>query len=179
MKLRPHLANLHFVALSLILLAAPTTAGDRATAHETLAALAGDFVLTSTFWPEPGAPPEISELPARREPALDGRALRVDVGPDAGGFLGSGLMGFDDHDGRYWYVWTDTSAHGVATLRGDLDALGSGSFEGVTPTPYGPTPLRVEIRFDGAEEVHDYFVPGRSGGEVRMLELRYRRRAVD
>ncbi len=145
--------------------------------HRTLDALAGTFELTSTFWTDPAARPETSTLPARRELILGGRVLRLEVGPDAGGFLGSGLMGFDNATGAFWYAWTDTSTTGLSHLTGTLDARGAGTLEGMTPTPFGPTPLRVEIRFEGADEVHDYFVSDSSGAELRMLALRYRRAA--
>lgn len=145
------------------------------TGHETLARLAGSYDLTATFWPEPGAAPEVSQLPSRRELILGGRALRLEVGPDADGFRGSGLMGFDNVAESFWYVWTDTSTTGMSSLTGRLGAAGSGTLEGETPTPFGAAPLRVEIRFDGVEEVHEHYVPNGSGGEHRMLELRYRR----
>lgn len=143
--------------------------------HETLASLAGEFELTATFWPAPGAPAEVSTLPARRELALDGRVLRLEVGPDAGGFRGSGLMGYDNVAGAFWYVWTDTSTTGLTSLEGKLDGAGTGTLAGPTATPFGPAPLRVESRFEGGVEVHDHFVPDQAGGEHRMLELRYRR----
>ena len=141
-----------------------------------LAALAGEYRLTSTFWPEPGGEPMVSELPARRELILGGRALRLEVGPDPRGFVGAGLSGYDRAGERFWYAWTDSSTSGVAILYGRLDAAGSGSFEGHTPTPGGPVPLRVQIRRDGAAEIHDYFSPAPDGGELRWLELRYERR---
>ena len=143
--------------------------------HATLAELAGDFELTATFWPEPGASADVSILPARRELLLGGRALRLEVGPDPGGFRGHGLMGFDNVDGAFWYVWTDTSTTGLTRLSGRLDGGGSGLLEGPTPTPFGAVPLRVEIRFEGGVEIHDHYVPAADGGEHRMLELRYRR----
>ncbi len=146
--------------------------------HATLASLAGSYTLTATFWAEPAAAPQVSELPARRELILGGRALRLEVGPSARGFLGTGLMGFDNVDDSFWYVWTDTSTTGVSSLDGRLGKRGEGILEGQTPTPSGATPLRVEIRFDGAIEIHDHYVSDGGGGEHRMLELRYQRAAL-
>lgn len=144
--------------------------------HRALESLAGDYDLVSTFWSAPGAEPEISRLPASRRVILGGRALRLDVGPDAGGFVGTGLMGHDNQTGRTWYVWTDTSTTGLSLLDGTVDARGAGTLEGETPTPFGRSPLRVEIRHEGDVEIHDYYLP-HPGGEAafRMLELRYRR----
>lgn len=171
----PTLATLP-ILLTLALLSPPAAPADNALGdgHATLATLAGAFELTASFWPDPTAPPEVSELPARRQLILGGRALSLEVGPDAGGFRGSGLMGFDNQAGSFWYVWTDTSTTGLSSLTGTLDAGGAGTLEGVTPTPFGPAALRVEIRFEGSEEIHDHYVPG-PDGEVRLLELRYRR----
>lgn len=145
--------------------------------HELLAGLAGELELTSRFWLDPAGEPELSVLPARRRMILDGRVLELEAGPDAGGFRGRGMMGFDNTTGRYWYVWTDTSATGVATLTGELAEDGSGELSGMRPTAFGPAPLRIEIRREGGVEVHDYFEPGAGGGEVRFLELRYQPRA--
>lgn len=140
-----------------------------------LAALVGEFDLTSTFWPTPDGPPQVSHLPARRSLALDGRVLEIDVGPSARGFTGTGLLGWDGLEERFWYTWVDTSSSGVAHLHGERRADGSGRFEGQTPTPGGYFPLRVEIRREGGVEIHDYFGPSADGREYRWLELRYSR----
>ncbi|MDX1503544.1 MAG: DUF1579 family protein [Thermoanaerobaculia bacterium] len=188
-------SHLPLAALALALLALPVrggaerseTAADPALeavlraatpgpAHRLLAALAGDYRLTATHWLDPAGEPEVSVLPARRELVLGGRALRLEVGPDEGGFAGTGLTGYDNATRQFWYTWADTSSTGLAILRGTLDASGSGRFEGEDPTPEGPAPLVVQVRREGETEVHDYFSPGPDGRPVRWLELRYERR---
>ena len=165
------------VTMSALGLAAVSAAAAAARApsaeHAVLVRLAGEYTLTARFRPAPGDEPIVSHLPARRSLILDGRVLWLEVGPDSWGFRGTGLMGYDVAERRFWYVWTDTSTTGIASLQGSLELDGAGRFEGTRPTPEGPTPLRVEIRREGRGEAHDYFVPAGRGDEHRYLELRY------
>lgn len=141
--------------------------------HALLAGLAGQYTLTARFWPDPRSEPVESQLPARRSLILEGRVLQIEVGPDARGFRGTGLMGYDEGEERFWYVWTDTSTTGVSFLEGSLDPSGAGRLEGSRPTPGGRAPLRIQIRRRGLSEVHEYRTPAEPDGEVRYLELRY------
>lgn len=141
--------------------------------HATLCTRTGDYRLTSRFWYAPGSDPETSRLPATRESILGGRVIRLEVGPDARGFRGSGMSGFDNTTREHWYVWTDNLTTGVATLRGTLDADGTGSLRGTRPTPYGPAPVEIVIELDGDAEIHTYYGPSGHGGRARFMELRY------
>ncbi len=141
-------------------------------ARATLAARAGEYRLTVKFWPVPDGEPQVSTLDTRRRMILKGRVLQSEVGPDGSGFEGTGMTGFDEATGRFWYVWTDTSSGGVSVLEGTLHDRG-GTLEGTQSTPRGPSPLRVEIRREGSREVHDYWVPGEDGRTVRSLELTF------
>lgn len=145
----------------------------------------GEFELLSTFWPAPGAEPIVTRQRARRSLILNGRVLRLDVVPlaadfddlrpgqalPATGFFGTGLEGYDESTGESWYVWTDTSATGVAVLTGRSSSDG-GTYRGTTPTASGPKALRVEVRRDGRKEIHTYHL-GEGESAHEMLELRY------
>lgn len=149
--------------------------------HQALATLGGAWKMTTTYWLDPSAPPEVSEGRAERRMILGGRVLeeRVDGQMMGDTFQGIAQTGYDNVTGRYWATWTDDMSTGITLLYGrDDPASGQMVFEGETSDPMtgGLSPMRIESRMEGEDrEVSTFFMPGPDGQMVKTMQIVYER----
>lgn len=151
--------------------------------HAELAALAGTWAMTTTWWMAPDSPPQVSQGTAVRTMILEGRVLEERVSsPEMFGQPYEGLAhtGYDNVTGAYWGTWTDNMSTGVVLTSGRWDdAAGMFVFEGESSDPLtgGRVPMRIESRrMDGADrEVAVFFFPGPDGQMFKAMEIVYER----
>ena len=149
--------------------------------HAALADLEGSWTVTSTWWMEPGAEPQVSQGSAERTMIYDGRVLEETFHGDMGGqpFEGLATVGYDNVTGRFWTTWIDSMSTGVTLLYGDYDeAEGTWTWEGETPDPMsgGLITMRIESRMDGPDrETNTFYMTGPDGDMVRTMEMVYER----
>lgn len=147
--------------------------------HEKLAAMAGTWTFTGTFWMAPGAPPETSTGRAEREMTLGGRVLAERVESELMGqrFEGLGLSGFDRVSGRYWGTWNDNMGTGLMIAEGTCAEDGSCEFTGTWNDPMlgGPKTVRMTMKSGPDREVHAMYDKAPDGTEFKSMELVYTR----
>ena len=159
------------------MMAAWQAAGTPGPEHAKLAATAGTFKVTAKSWHQPGGEPEVSEGTAVRTMTLAGRVLEERFTGSMMGapFEGLGRTGYDNVTDTYWSTWTDNMMTALILFKGTMGDDGSSSFEGDMPDPMsgGMTHMRIETHKEGDKEVHEFFMPGPDGSEMKGMELVY------
>jgi hypothetical protein len=94
--------------------------------HKTLEVMAGSWTFTTKFWLEPGKEPQTSRGTAERKMIMGGRFLQDEVAGEMFGkpFLGHGLTGYDNSQGKYVGSWVDNFGTGIAHSVGTADESG-------------------------------------------------------
>ena len=128
--------------------------------HAELAAMAGDWSFSGTFWMAPDAPPQESKGVVHRTMVLGGRVMTETVVSEMMGekFEGLGMMGFDNVSGMYWGTWNDNMGTGLMTSTGTCTA-GKCEFKGSYNCPMigGPKTIRMTSVQEPNREVHVAF----------------------
>jgi len=147
--------------------------------HERLAAMAGNWTFSGTFWMAPEAPPETSTGTAEREMTLGGRVLVERVKSEMMGqpFEGFGLSGFDNVSGKYWGTWNDNMGTGLMIAQGTCAEDGTCEFTGTWNDAMvnGPKTVRMTMKADADREVHAMYDKAPDGTEFKSMELVYTR----
>ncbi len=153
--------------------AAPAT-----TPRAQLAALAGQWSVQQSLWPDPALAPVVDHGTASWTMVLGGRHLRQDLRiASRPPFEGLGYIGYDDALGRYDSSWMDTNFTGMILAHGHYDAASrSYTFVGAMTGKDGePIPMREVMQVAD----HDHFVcryyETRHGRESLVVRLEYTR----
>jgi Protein of unknown function (DUF1579) len=94
--------------------------------HKKLEPMAGEWTYTAKFWMAPDAPPMDMKGTATRKMIMDGRFLQDEVVNSGDGmpFKGCGLMGYDNHLGKYVMTWIDSMSTSIMQATGEVSADG-------------------------------------------------------
>ncbi len=150
--------------------------------HEKLASVVGMWDATTKYWPAPGAPAQESKATCRYRSVLGGRFVQQDY---RGTYMnipyrGMGLMGYDKLKKEYVSVWVDSMGTGMMTQTGTLKDKGQSIIftgEATDPMTGQKKKYYSVIRIESPEKhVHEMYVEGPDGNEVKMLEITYTRR---
>lgn len=103
--------------------AATTARNDPGPELARLDALAGQWTVRQSMWPDPARPPVVDRGEATLTPVLGGRHLRQELRIDSpkGAFHGLGYLGFDDAAQRYDSLWMDVNFNGMILAHGRYD----------------------------------------------------------
>lgn len=149
--------------------------------QQRLAALAGDWQVTQSLWPDPSAAPVTDHGQATFSMVLGGRQLAQQLHiASATPFDALGYIGFDNTAGRFHASWMDTNFTGLLLLHGDYDAArATYAFRGQMLGP-GKSAEPIAVRevmhvVDAGHFTVDYFET-RQGHEAHVVSLDYRRR---
>lgn len=147
--------------------------------HADLAAMAGSWEFTGSFWGAPDQQPIASSGTAERSMILGGRVIVEKVTSEIMGmpFEGLGMTGYDNVTGRYWSTWTDNMSTGVMTSTGSCE---NSSCE-FTSTASDPMTGQLSTgklvsAHEADREVHAMYLKGPDGKEWKSMELIYTRR---
>jgi hypothetical protein len=152
--------------------------------HKLLDRMAGRWETVSTYWKAPGAPPVESKGTAERKWILDGRFMmeELDGGVLVMPFRGVGLYGFDAFEKKYTSAWLDTTSTAICTYLGVYDEKKDlVDFVGDYGDPWTGEKKRIRgvTRFMGHDKhALELYLPKEGGGEHKLLEIVYTRRAV-
>lgn len=147
--------------------------------HAWLAAMAGSWDFTATFWMKPGDPPTSSAGKAERSMILGGRVMTERVTSEMMGmpFEGFGMTGFDNVSRKYWGTWNDNMTTGVMSSTGtcerDRCEFQASAYDPVTGKLMT---TRMTSEHAADREVHAMYGPGPDGKEFKTMELVYTRR---
>lgn len=147
--------------------------------HAWLAAMAGGWDFTASFWMRPGDPPTTSTGRAERSMMLGGRVMVEKVTSEMMGqpFEGFGMMGFDNVGWKYWGTWNDNMTTGVmsstGTCRNSKCEFQSTAYDPVTGKLMT---ARTTSEHAADREVHAMYSAGPDGKEFKTMELVYTRR---
>ena len=147
--------------------------------HQWLASMAGSWEVTTTFWMQPGGPPQSSTGIAERSMILGGRVMMEKVTSTMMGmpFEGMGLTGFDNVAGHYLGTWQDNMGTGVMVSTGkcadqhcDFTAAYNDPISGKAKS------YRMTSDYAGDHETFNMFDTGPDGKEFKSGELVYTRK---
>jgi len=150
--------------------------------HELMARSVGEWKVTVTFWPAPGAPPSVSEGAASVKTIMGGRYLFEEfhgATPD-GPFEGLGVTGFDNIKKRFVSIWVDSMSTGIMRAEGTASEDGKVlSFTGESPDPvagaYKQQRSTTTIIDDNTHRF-EIFEKAPDGAEYRNMEILYERK---
>lgn len=156
--------------------------------HAALAGLIGQWKVTTTVWPGPGAPALTFDGTVTKSWALGKRFVREDLtsaGPGGDELRGLGFVGFDKGAGRYQGMYMATDRTGMVSYSGTASVGKAGvvtfTYEGIQSDPLGKAPamkFKMVVTVDGPDRhtlTQFYFVPGM--GEVRAFQMVHTRAA--
>ena len=153
-------------------------AGAPGTEHATLAKTEGEYDIKIKSWMEPGQPPMEEGGTATRKMELDGRVLVEHVHSTMMGqpFMGHGMMGYDNVNGKYWSTWNDNMSTALFVGSGSCDAKNVCSFKGTMTDPLTKKQqtTRMTTRWTSPTvEVFEMYGPDPKGKEYKMMEITY------
>jgi hypothetical protein len=149
--------------------------------HQLLGRSVGNWNFTSSWWPNPEAPPTKSEGTATYEMILGGRYLKETVRSEMRGesFEGIGYTGYDNVKKSFVSTWMDNMSTGILVSEGSWDA------ETKTYTWHGDyvdvmtgksKQMRVINRIESADrQVAEFFDTNPDGREYKSMEIIYTR----
>jgi hypothetical protein len=147
--------------------------------HADLATRVGTWDVEGVFWMEPGAEPTKSKGISVFRSVLGGRCLVQEFEGEMMGepFSGFGFHGFDNHKREWWYVWADSMATNYMTAKGPDPKAGAPiEYRGTWEAPWGTTKSRDIVTAVGPDEFRMEMHMDMGAGEMKMMELTYRRR---
>jgi hypothetical protein len=147
--------------------------------HKLLSQYLGRWKTETKFWKDPTLPPEITRGSSTFTPILGGRFIQQEhKGTFMGApFSGSGVIGFDNGQGKFVSSWMDSSGTGLMTSSGVLDSSGrsiamTGSFFCPLMKDWVKT-REVMSLVDNKSFMLEMFALDDTGKETRMLEILY------
>lgn len=149
--------------------------------HADLAKMAGTWSAKVSYWPAPGAPPEISEGVSENKMILGGRYLEQRFNGSMMGapFEGIGYTGYDNVSKRYFGTWVDSMSTGIMTSWSKAGPDGMHTMEGTFWDPISGKEVKTtdKIIVRGPDEhVFEMWGPDKKGKTYRMMEIVYTRK---
>ena len=151
--------------------------------HKRMAAMAGDWVVDSSMWMAPGAPPMTSKGTSTCQMVLGGRYLIENYKSEFMGeaFEGMLIQGYDNLQKRNFNIWIDNLSTWPTIAMGQTNDKGVSEMGGVMydlSTPAG-RPFRQVIdasRVDATK--FEMFDSTPDGSEFRMMQMDYKRKGA-
>ena len=149
-------------------------------AHEKLAAMAGSYTLTATWWEDPNAPPQHSTSEVKRKMIMGGRYLVEEVGGEMYGqpFSGMGITGYDNTAEKYVTTWLDNMSTGLFIMTGNYDEAGNLVWWGKYTDPVSKATMKmkgVTVVVSDTEERYEMYIVNEDGSEWKTAEMTYQR----
>ena len=132
------------------------------------------------YWMEPGKPPMESTGTCEQKMILDGRFLQQEFSGDMMGspFTGIGVIGYDNHTGKYVSTWMDTMGTGIYYFEGTAGADG----KTITQKSNYDDPVQGPVEWRSVTRIVDdntlefeMYSTDKSGKEQKMTEMTYTR----
>lgn len=152
--------------------------------HEELHDTAGVWLVESTHWMDPAAPPERSQMIAQITPIMGGLFMHetitgvIDMGTPAA-WAGTSITGYDNAKGRHVFVWFDSMNSSITLGYGDATGPDSYAFEYemYDPMTGEMRPMRNTVeRVSDDEMVFEMYTKKDAGADwFRTLKLEYAR----
>jgi hypothetical protein len=155
-------------------------AGTPGAPHKLLAGMAGSWSTRIKTWMGPDSPPMEWTGSCEQKMLLGGRYLQQDFAGEMMGspYKGIGFTGYDNHTRKYVSTWMDSMSTGIMCFEGTAGADG----RTITQTArhddpvQGPMQWRTVTRIvDDRTFLFEMYSTGKSGKEVKMMEITYTR----
>lgn len=149
--------------------------------HELLSKMAGSWDTRSKCWMGPDEPYMETVGTSEQRMILGGRYLQQEFNSDMmwGPFNGLGILGYDNHTGKYVSTWVDTMSTGILFFEGTADGDGRTiTQESRYDDPVlGPVTYRAVTRIvDDQTFNFEMYFTDKGGKEVKMMEMVYTRK---
>jgi hypothetical protein len=149
--------------------------------HEVLKAMVGTWDMAGKSWMSPAVEPAVWDGKAEKKMILGGRYLQEDVHSEMMGqpFTGLGIVGYDNVQNKYIWIWLDDMSTGIMVSEGDADESGKtltlvGDY--VNPmTQLTETAKTVVHVIDNDNHTVDMYMKGPDGAEYKSMEIAYTR----
>jgi hypothetical protein len=149
--------------------------------HKQLASMAGSWTCRTRTWMGPDSPPMEWTGTSEQKMLLGGRYLQQEFSGEMMGspYNGIGFTGYDNHTRKYVSTWMDSMSTGLMYFEGTAGADG----KTITQTAryddpvQGPMQWRTVTRIvDDNTFLFEMYSTGKSGKEVKMMEITYTRK---
>jgi hypothetical protein len=148
--------------------------------HKLLAGMAGSWSVKSMCSMEPGKPPMESTGTSEQKMILGGRFLLQEFSGEVMGspFTGIGVIGYDNHAGKYMSTWMDTMGTGIYYFEGTAGADRKTITQkcSCNDPVQGPVEWRSVTRIVDDDTLEfEMYSTDQSGKEQKMAEMTYTR----
>jgi hypothetical protein len=149
--------------------------------HKLLASMTGIWTTRTKSWCEPGKPPMESTGTCEQKMLLGGRYLQQEFSGEMMGspFAGIGVTGYDNHTKKYVSTWMDSMSTGIFLFEGTASADG----KTITQASKNDDPVQGPMEWRSVTRIVDdntiefeMYGTGKSGKEVKMMEITYTRK---
>lgn len=149
--------------------------------HARMASRVGSWSTTTKEWTDPKEPPAESTGSCEHTMLLGGRFLRQECSGDMMGqpYTGIGILGYNNYTKKYVSTWMDSMGTGIFYMEGKADKAGHTiTHRGRYDDPMeGAMKLRAVTKIvDADHEIFEMFGTGKSGKEMKMMEIVYTRK---
>jgi len=151
--------------------------------HKMLAQSTGTWNADVTHWMSEAAPPEKATGTATLAMIYGGRYQQSKFSGDMMGmpFEGSGILGYDNTEKKYFSTWIDNMSTGMMTMWGTWDdASKSITFTGTMKNPANGLDCDLKEIYktvdDNTHVMEMYGPEMKTGKEYKMMEIKYTRK---
>ncbi len=147
--------------------------------HGRMASMTGKYTVTTKWWANPSAEPQLSTASVERKMILGGRYMveKYDGQMMDQPFEGMGITAYDNVEQQYVATWMDTMGTSIFTMTGNFDAYGMVlTMWGEHMDPYTKKSTKMKsitTIVSDTEEVSEMYVIRDDGSEWRMMEFTY------
>lgn len=158
-----------------------TKLGTPGAPHKKLAGMAGSWITKIKSWMKPEEPPVESMGTSEHKMVLDGRFLQQDFSGLMMGtpFKGIGLMGYDNHTGKYVSTWMDSMGTAILLFEGTASEDG----KTITQKSRYDDPIQGPMEYCAVTRIVDdntfefeMYGTDKTGKEEKMMEITYTRK---
>jgi len=152
--------------------------------HAMVAKFDGEWNADITMWQDPSAPPAKSTGTAINRMIMGGRYQEsLHTGTFAGmPFEGRSLLAFDNEKKKFINTWIDNMGTGIMVMEGAWDdASRTINFSGSQVDPVSGENMDVRETFqivDDNTQLMQMFMRSKGGEEVKMMEIKFTRKAA-
>jgi hypothetical protein len=159
-------------------MAKPAQPGEQ---HERLKAMVGNWKMAGKSWMTPAMEPALWDGVSEKKMILGDRFLHEEVHSEMMGqtFTGIGILGYDNLQGKYQWIWMDDMSTGLMISEGTCDESGKTLIvigEYMDPMTASMQIAKTVVSIVSEDEhVFEMYMKGPNGAEFKSMEISYER----
>lgn len=149
--------------------------------HARLKAMVGTWKMAGKSWMTPAMEPALWDGVSKKKMILGGRFLHEEISSEMMGqpFTGIGIVGYDNLQGKYQWIWMDDMSTGLMISEGTCDESGKTLTlvgEYMDPMTANMQTMKTVVGIISENKhIFEMYMKGPDGAEFKNMEISYER----